>query len=729
MRCRMRGLWGIAAQVYSLRQSRRRRHRRCRRHCRAGRSGGCARRRCAGAEPAACAVHAPTRRASVPIRHRRGCSSIRCTPRRLWCSARRTWPRRWRQRVWARRSHGWNRRPLIDWPEAAARQASRCCGRCSNGFIDELKATVRSRRTSRASAPMAASCWRSMRCSRRCMPSSRGRSRRLARLAGRICATRPAPRSRCSRHRTSARCCSTCFLQWLADRSLGIAQQRARDGRHAHRPDRRPCRRAWTRPAAMHGAGRATCSAGLSIGAPPDLFNPRGQDWGLTGFSPRALVAGRVRAVPGDGARGAAQHRRRAHRPCHGPDAAVADPAGRRSRPMAPTWPIRSPTCCGCWRWNRSGIARSWSARISAPCRLASAKPGDRRPARHARAVVRAERPGVLPHPTHGISSAIAMTSTHDLPTVAGWWHGSDIATRAACGRLGVGVNEADVAAERATDRRRLWQAFVQAGLAQRRAAAARGHAAGGGRRAGVRCRAPRRRSACCRSRTCIGVEEQPNLPGTIDEHPNWRRRLTREAESLLDEPRTAAAGGAAGGGAAAAMNRATRDDAAAVASRTSPSPMRPGWCPTWRRLGSAISTRRRFSTARAGSMHGYDVIDPTRVNPELGGEAGLRGLVAALRGAGLGLIVDIVPNHMAAGGMENPWWADVLRHGRASRYATFLRHRLEQHDPACTARCWRHSSASRTARHLRSARSPWSRDERRSPVIRYYDTPVPDPP
>ena len=76
---------------------------------------------------------------------------------------------------------------------------------------------------------------------------------------------------------------------------------------------------------------------------------------------------------------------------------------------------------------------------------------------------------------------------------------------------------------------------------------------------------------------------------------------------------------------------------------------------------------------ARPGSMHGYDVIDPTRVNEELGGETGLRSLVAALRAAGLGLIVDIVPNHMAAGGIENPWWADVLRHGRDSRYAAFF--------------------------------------------------------
>ncbi len=76
---------------------------------------------------------------------------------------------------------------------------------------------------------------------------------------------------------------------------------------------------------------------------------------------------------------------------------------------------------------------------------------------------------------------------------------------------------------------------------------------------------------------------------------------------------------------------------------------------------------------ARRGSMHGYDVTDATQVNPELGGEEGLRQLVAALHGAGLGLIVDIVPNHMAAGGMENPWWADVLRHGRDSRYASFF--------------------------------------------------------
>jgi malto-oligosyltrehalose synthase len=75
---------------------------------------------------------------------------------------------------------------------------------------------------------------------------------------------------------------------------------------------------------------------------------------------------------------------------------------------------------------------------------------------------------------------------------------------------------------------------------------------------------------------------------------------------------------------------------------------------------------------ARPGSPHGYDVIDPTRVNPELGGEDGLRAFVSVLRHAGLGLIVDIVPNHMYAGA-GNEWWNDVLRRGRASAYAKFF--------------------------------------------------------
>jgi len=77
--------------------------------------------------------------------------------------------------------------------------------------------------------------------------------------------------------------------------------------------------------------------------------------------------------------------------------------------------------------------------------------------------------------------------------------------------------------------------------------------------------------------------------------------------------------------------------------------------------------------TARAGSMHGYDVVDHTRINPELGGAEGFERLAGALKAQGIGIIVDIVPNHMAVGGADNEWWLDVLEKGDASRYARFF--------------------------------------------------------
>ncbi|MHC8320546.1 malto-oligosyltrehalose synthase [Pseudomonas sp. GB2N2] len=86
--------------------------------------------------------------------------------------------------------------------------------------------------------------------------------------------------------------------------------------------------------------------------------------------------------------------------------------------------------------------------------------------------------------------------------------------------------------------------------------------------------------------------------------------------------------------------------------------------------------------SARAGSMHGYDVVDPTTVNPELGGEAALRRLVSALREQNMGLILDIVSNHMAVGGSDNPWWLDLLEWGRLSPYGEFFDIQWHSPDP-----------------------------------------------
>lgn len=78
------------------------------------------------------------------------------------------------------------------------------------------------------------------------------------------------------------------------------------------------------------------------------------------------------------------------------------------------------------------------------------------------------------------------------------------------------------------------------------------------------------------------------------------------------------------------------------------------------------------IAASMPGSTHGYDGIDPTLINPELGGEGGFLRLAQRARARGLGLLLDIVPNHLAAA-PQNPWWSDLLMHGRRSRYAQWF--------------------------------------------------------
>ena len=328
------------------------------------------------------------------------------------------------------------------------------------------------------------------------------------------------------------------FLQWLTDRSLAAAQSRARGS--GMRIGLVSDLAVGMDPAGSHAWSRqGDILLGLSIGAPPDVYNTRGQDWGLTGFSPRALIAGGF-----------------------SPFLATVRAALRHT---------------GGLRMDHAmGLARLWlipeggtpadGAYLGYPVtdllRLLAMESQ-----RH-QAIVIGEDLGTLPdgfHETlatagvHGMRvlwferdgrqfaapdrwdhSAIAMTSTHDLPTVAGWWHGTDIATRAACGQLGKGVSEADVAAERAGDRAALWQAFEREGVAggappppEDSPAAVDAALAFVARTSEPLCLLP--------VEDVLGLEEQPNLPGTRDEHPNWRRRLPAEVASILDAPDVAA--------------------------------------------------------------------------------------------------------------------------------------------------------------------------------------------
>ena len=87
-------------------------------------------------------------------------------------------------------------------------------------------------------------------------------------------------------------------------------------------------------------------------------------------------------------------------------------------------------------------------------------------------------------------------------------------------------------------------------------------------------------------------------------------------------------------------------------------------------KLGISHVYASPYLKARPGSTHGYDIVDHRQLNPELGGEADFRTMVAAFRASGIGQVLDFVPNHMGVGGADNPWWQDVLEWGPNSEYA-----------------------------------------------------------
>src|SRR5437870_4262477 len=89
--------------------------------------------------------------------------------------------------------------------------------------------------------------------------------------------------------------------------------------------------------------------------------------------------------------------------------------------------------------------------------------------------------------------------------------------------------------------------------------------------------------------------------------------------------------------------------------------------------LGISHVYASSYLKAVPGSTHGYDVADPTQLNPEVGTMESYRRWVAALRAHDMGHVIDLVPNHMGIAKSANPWWQDVLENGPSSRYAHFF--------------------------------------------------------
>jgi 4-alpha-glucanotransferase len=328
------------------------------------------------------------------------------------------------------------------------------------------------------------------------------------------------------------------FLQWLAHRGMAAAQTAGRDaglrigliadvavGVDPTGSD------AWSRQSDM--------LTGLSIGAPPDLFNPQGQNWGLTALSPRAVASGED---------GPFMDILRANMECAG-GIRIDHAMGLRRLWLIP-----------------DGASPDQGAYLTYPFELLLRQIAQE--SRRHRAIVIAEDLGTVPPgfsdrlneagilgmrilwferaedrfmlPAEWRRDAVAMTSTHDLPTVTGWWRGEDIAIRAALGFFHEGEPLAEVKARRVRDRKELWRALRAGGCAEGRQPASRSTApvTEGALRYVARTPA---RLALIPFEDLVGEKDQPNLPGTVTEHPNWRRRQTATTEELLAAPKVAA--------------------------------------------------------------------------------------------------------------------------------------------------------------------------------------------
>ncbi|WP_144112845.1 4-alpha-glucanotransferase [Paraburkholderia sp. BCC1886] len=329
------------------------------------------------------------------------------------------------------------------------------------------------------------------------------------------------------------------FLQWLAAKGLSHAQHAASEagmsvgliadlavgcdsaGSHA-----------WSY--------RDDMLQGVSVGAPPDLFNQAGQAWGLTTFSPRAMRTQGFAAFI-DMLRAAF---------AHAGGIRIDHILGLRRLWLVPEG--ESAANGAYLRYPLEDLLRlialeSWRHRaIVIGEDLGTVPPGFReRLDEHGIAGIRVlwfegahDGKGFKP-PHEWDRNAVGTTTTHDLPTVAGWWRGSDITWRNKIGQTMARSDGRDAEAvaqeERAADRALLWQAFQQAGVAapdvdtppvdQPPVDEALAFVAA---TPGPLVTFP--------LEDLLALVDQPNLPGSIDEHPNWRRRMALSVDEMFQD-------------------------------------------------------------------------------------------------------------------------------------------------------------------------------------------------
>jgi len=459
------------------------------------------------------------------------------------------------------------------------------------------------------------------------------------------------------------------FLQWLANAQLAQAAQAAKASgmeiglyRDLAVGADRAGSETWRKP--------EDYLLNASIGAPPDALAPEGQDWGLPPFDPvrleqtglkpfRKLLAANMRCA------GALRidHAFQLERLYLMPQGADARMGVYIASPFA--------AMLACLR------VESQRARC-----MAFAEDLGTAPAGFSYAIMEAgllsyrlilferDSEGGFTPPRDYPAQALAAFSTHDLPTLAGWRRGIDIAARA-CFDGGAPDDNP----------RRSEVAALDAALAREGLSPAQDDDAAF--RDGILRFLARTPARLCVAQTedLCGEWSQPNLPGPERGHPNWRRRLALGLEAMTRDGGPLARAGAcmalekrgarpAQSQLAAAPPRATYrlqlsaaftfDDAARIA-------------PYLAELGVSHVYLSPMMRAARGSAHGYDATDPAQISPALGGEAAFRRLCATLRAHGLRILLDVAPNHVSAA-LETDdgesWWRSLLEWGRASPLA-----------------------------------------------------------
>ncbi|WP_157270375.1 malto-oligosyltrehalose synthase [Azohydromonas aeria] len=485
------------------------------------------------------------------------------------------------------------------------------------------------------------------------------------------------------------------YLQWQADQQLARVSHRCRSrglavGLYLDLAV------SVDRAGADTWGHAALYAGGATVGAPPDEINVQGQDWGLPPLRPEGLLSDRLRFFiqtlranmrhagalridhvmglmrlywipPGLGARQGAY----VHYPLKELMAVVALESQR----------------------NRCMVIGEDLGTVADAMRAALA---EAEVLSYRLLYFERGEGGAFKAPREYPRAALVAISTHDLPTLSGWWTGHDLQVR-----KGLGLYPDDKVFEeqlvaRAQEKYRLLLALQHEGLLPEGTRIDLGQQ-------------PELTPALVEAvhvymaRTpswvlvvqledLLGVQDQPNLPGTVNEHPNWRQKLPLALDEALADARVQAiAATLARERPHAPLQVATRPRAQALIPRATyrlqlhkdfDFEHATAVLPYLRRLGVSHVYLSPIMRARPGSTHGYDVVAHDEINPELGGKEGFERFAAAAREQGLGLILDIVPNHMGVMGGHNAWWDDVLEHGEASAYARYFDIAWEPVDP-----------------------------------------------